>query len=121
MSTYLQNSHQSPPPILPNNQIPKVRRTEGCFNVQWLCLSIGWLTLVPLFVGAFLPLCSQPRFPSKSYKIGWICNIVCGVVEILLIIVVIAVVASRSKCTYCTDAISGAIIYNLETGKPACC
>ena len=75
---------------------------DQCFNSQWLCFILGWLIFIPLIVGILLPLFSKPRFPTKSYLVGWISNIILLVVEIIAIIVV-AVVVSKNNCgtDYC--------------------
>jgi hypothetical protein len=70
---------------------------EG-FNIQWLLFVLGFFCWITSVVACFLPLCRRPRFPSKSYKAGWIANMVLASVSLALIItlIVIAIVFSVS-------------------------
>ncbi len=52
------------PKLLANNR----PHPDDCWNVQWLMFVLGWFFYVPFIVGAFLPLCTNPRFPTSCHK-----------------------------------------------------
>ena len=90
----LENTTMQQPVDLEKNESQN-ELSRSCFNIQWLLFVLGWLLLVPSIVGIFLPLCNgRPRFPTKSYFIGWIANIVLSVL-LVIIIIVASVVATR--------------------------
>lgn len=82
-------------PVDPEKNEYQDELSRNCFNIQWLLFVLGWLLLIPSIVGIFLPLCNgRSRFPTRSYLIGWIANIVLSVL-LVIIIIVASVVATR--------------------------
>jgi len=65
------------------------------FNIQWLLFVLGFFCWITSLVACFLPLCRKPRFPSKSYKAGWIANMVLAFLAgaILITVIVLSTVA----------------------------
>ena len=41
---------------------------ESCCNVQWLLFVLGLFFIPASYVGALLPLCSKPTFPTRCHK-----------------------------------------------------
>ncbi len=41
---------------------------EQCCNVQWVLFVLGLFFSPFEFVGVLLPLCTNPRFPTRCYK-----------------------------------------------------
>jgi len=72
------------------------------FNIQWLLFVLGFFCWITSAVACFLPLCRRPRFPSKSYKAGWIANMVLAFVTgaILITLIVLCIVYSVSIYPY---------------------
>ena len=62
------------------------------FNIQRLLFAMGFFFWIPSVVACFLPLCNKARrFPSKSYKAGWIANMVLAHVTLALLITLLVV------------------------------
>lgn len=75
---------------------PNLHQDRKCFNVQWLCFLLG-IFVIPSAVAIVLPFFSAPRFKTKSYFVGWICNIVLLVAEIVIIVTVAVVLSKKNK------------------------
>jgi hypothetical protein len=88
------NTYPPPPPTWPiqaTNDSEPYPEGEG-FNIQWLLFVLGFFFWVTSVVGCFLPLCrpAAKRFPTKSYKAGWIANMVLSAVCLVLSVMLIA-------------------------------
>lgn len=46
----------------------EMKGTEQCCNSQWGCFAAGFFLTLLWWVGAFMPLCSRPRFPTKCHR-----------------------------------------------------
>ena len=106
-------------------------------NVQWALFIAGLFLYLPSVLASFLPLCSQPKFPTRHHKHGWIANVVLSVAGGILLIIIIAVAASAANKSSEVGADAGAQdrghsasnclslrLYLLPTGlisSPSCC
>jgi len=92
----MDTSHYPRPVIAQVTAVPPTNsflEGEG-FNIQWLLFVLGFFCWITSAVACFLPLCRRPRFPSKSYKAGWIANMVLAFVvgAIMITLIVLATV-----------------------------
>ncbi len=52
----------------PVNTPPSYDEAESCCNIQWMLFIFGLVFVLPSYIATVLPLCSEPRFPTRGHK-----------------------------------------------------